>query len=342
MEAFLTDLVNQVFAVAGDIGAALGSATAASNPTDASVWVPSAIEFLAVIAGALAGALTACERGLDIVGVCTLALITSLGGGLVRDMILSNGSVYMLDHPAAVLCCLAAGLVAFYFPGLLYKLNKPVTVFDLMSMALFTFTGADKALMAGYGFVACVLMGVVTGVGGGLMRDVCLQRIPGIFLGSNLYAVCSIAGAVAYMLLVDTHVSKTVAALVCLAVVFVLRWASLRFDLVTGSSVDLTPHLMRPIRKLRQLKGPHKPGKASGARGAQPSSAGSTARAAVWARSTETSAEPSTTASAAASTEASSAESGDTSQASPVASGATCSPDSSNTATSADASRLPK
>ena len=161
-----------------------------------------------MIAGAVSGALTACDKRLDIVGVCVLALITSLGGGLIRDMILPTDSIYMLDHPGVVIGCLVTGLVAFFFSGLLYKLNKPVMVFDIISVALFTYSGADKTLLAGFAPVACVLMGVLTGVGGGMARDICLGRIPNIFRSGNFYAVCSMAGAIVYVTMANLHVVK--------------------------------------------------------------------------------------------------------------------------------------
>ena len=226
----------------------------AADPAKTAVWMPGALEFVAVIAGAVSGALTACEKRLDILGVCVIALITSLGGGLLRDMILSNGSIYMLDHPGAVIGCLITGLVAFFFSGLLYKLNKPIAVFDIISVALFTFSGADKTLLCGYGFVACVLMGVLTGVGGGMCRDICLGRIPNIFKSSNFYAICSLAGAVVYLVMVYCHVVKAVAAAACIAVVLLLRWASLRYNLITAVPVDLTPQIMGPLRRVRYHK----------------------------------------------------------------------------------------
>lgn len=235
----------------------------AGDPSTTAVWVPGALEFVAVIAGAVSGALTAYEKRLDILGVCVLALITSLGGGLIRDMILSNGSVYILNHPGAVIGCLVVGVVAFFFAGLLYRINKVVAVFDIVSVALFTFSGADKTLLAGYGFVACVLMGVLTGVGGGMCRDICLGRIPNIFKSSNFYAVCSLAGAVVYLVLVECHVAKIVAATACIAVVLGLRWVSLRYDLITAVPVDLTPKLVGPLSRLRhrskrKVSGPYK------------------------------------------------------------------------------------
>lgn len=228
--------------------------TTADDPTASAVTLPPLLEFGAVVTGAISGALVACDKKLDIIGVCVLALITALGGGLVRDMILPTEEIYMLDHPLAVILTAVAGIAAFFFSGLFYKLDKPIAVFDILSVALFTLSGSDKALLYDYGLVPCVLMGVITGVGGGLCRDVCLGRIPNIFKSGNFYAICSVAGAVVYFVLVECHVVKTVAGVVCVVVVVWLRWISLRYNLITAVPVDLTPKLMGPLGQLRHRR----------------------------------------------------------------------------------------
>lgn len=227
-----------------------------ADPTQTAVAIPAVLELGAVMAGAISGALDGCDKKLDIIGVCVLALITALGGGLVRDIILPTDSIYMLDNPLTVILTTVVGVAAFFFSGLFYKLDRPIAVFDIISVALFTVAGADKALLAGYGLIPCVLMGVITGVGGGGLRDICLGRIPNIFKSSNYYAICSFAGAVSYFALVELHVAKLVAATVCVAVVVGLRWLSLRFNLITAEARDLTPRVMGPIARLaRRLRG---------------------------------------------------------------------------------------
>lgn len=247
METLL--FASQALADSGDAASLVSSLVTKVDPATTSVWMPSILEFIAVIAGAVSGALTACEKRLDIVGVCVLALITSLGGGLIRDMALQTHSVYMLDNPGVVVACLVTGLVTFFFSGLLYKMNKAVTLFDIISVALFTYSGADKALLAGFGPIPCILMGVLTGVGGGMIRDMCLGRIPNIFKSSNFYAVCSTAGAIVYITMVNLHVVKWVASLTCIAVVLTLRYLSLHYHLITAMPIDLTPEIVKPLRR---------------------------------------------------------------------------------------------
>ena len=209
------------------------------DPSASSVSIPTALEFAAVLAGAVSGALCACSIQLDLIGVCVLAIASSLGGGVVRDMILSNQGVYMLDHPEAVLACLAVALLAFFFASAFKRFERAISLFDIVSVALFTVTGADKALVAGYGVFAGIMLGMLTAVGGGVVRDVMVGRVPAIFRASNFYAVCTFAGASVYSVLAESHMVKGWAAVLGIFTVLLLRYLSLRFDWQTCAPIDL-------------------------------------------------------------------------------------------------------
>lgn len=215
------------------------------DPSAASVSFPIALEFGAVLAGAVSGALTACNMRMDLIGVCVLAAASSLGGGLIRDMILSDQGVYMLDYPQAMLCCIVVAFLAFFFSSLIQRFEKPIAFFDIVSVALFTVSGADKALVAGYGISAGIVLGVLTAVGGGVIRDVIVGRVPAIFRASNFYAVCSLAGALVYCLLVTNHMVKDWAALVSAAIVLSLRYLSLHYNWHTCAPIDLAQRYAR-------------------------------------------------------------------------------------------------
>ena len=215
------------------------------DPSTASVSFPIALEFGAVLAGAVSGALTACNMRMDLIGVCALAGASSLGGGLIRDMILSDQGVYMLDYPQAMLCCIVVAFLAFFFSSLVQRFEKPIAFFDVVSVALFTVAGADKALVAGYGISAGIVLGVLTAVGGGVIRDIIVGRVPAIFRASNFYAVCSLAGALVYCLLVTNHMVKGWAALVSAAIVLSLRYLSLHYNWHTCAPIDLAQRYAR-------------------------------------------------------------------------------------------------
>ena len=104
----------------------------------------------------------------------------------------------MLDSPFAIPASVATALVAFLFPQPLDRAGSLLEWLDIAAVALFALVGCDKALVHGLHLASCLLMGIMTGVGGGMLRDVFLGEVPRIFQRSNLYAVCALAGSAAY------------------------------------------------------------------------------------------------------------------------------------------------
>lgn len=214
--------------------------------------LPGALEYAALITGSISGALSAADRNLDIVGATALAMVTGLGGGLMRDVILPTSNVYMLDHPLAIVLCLVIGMMAFFFRSIFTRMDTLVMWVDILSVALFAGAGAEKALDAGYASLPCVFLGVITSVGGGLMRDVFLREVPLIFRRGTYYAIAALAGASTYVLLCDLHIVKPLAMTACVAVTVTLRMLSVHYNLQSVTSVDLTPHVTRPLRQAWQ------------------------------------------------------------------------------------------
>ena len=257
MAPLVTTLFSSMVTDGGAIAQAadqiLSAVTTSVSPQTFSVTMPGVLEVGAAMCGSVGGAMVACERRLDIVGVITLGVVTGLGGGLLRDMILPTDSIYMIDHPGVMVACALAAVLVFFFSRAFNRANGAIFYFDILSVALFSFAGADKALTLGsYGFLSCALMGVITAVGGGMLRDMCLGEVPLIFRRSNYYAVASMAGACVYLALVDAHVVKGVAAFACVVVTIALRLLSRRYSLQTPSPMDLTPSVSRAWHWLRR------------------------------------------------------------------------------------------
>ena len=200
--------------------------------TDAiSVGIPYWLDLLTVIIGAISGILVARDRHLDLVGFVGLGLLCGLGGGLIRDVMMQEGGVYMLNSPYAIPAAVFTAVLLFMFPEPLDRFPRMLEWTDIISVGLFAVVGADKALVYHLLPFSVILMGSVTGVGGGMLRDVFLGDIPRIFQRSNLYAFC--------------------AAIACVLVtVFLRRW-SLKYNVLSPADVDLTPHIMRGVNKLR-------------------------------------------------------------------------------------------
>ena len=226
------------------------SAVSASVVASESVAIPLAFELLAVVVAAATGALTARENKLDLVGAIGLAVLVSLGGGLIRDVILQEGNVYILRQPLALPVAIATAAAVFTFPVMVEKPDRLVAVLDIFSVGLFAVMGADKTMLYGYPAITCVMMGFFTAVGGGLLRDVCLARVPYIFQRSNLYAIAAIAGAIAYIVLVQClDIWNIAAAVISVAVTMAVRWWSIRYNIMSPTEVDLHK-LPEPVKKV--------------------------------------------------------------------------------------------
>lgn len=226
------------------------SAVSASVIASESVAIPLVFELLAVVVAAATGALTARENKLDLVGAIGLAVLVSLGGGLIRDVILQEGNVYILRQPLALPVAIATAAAVFTFPVMVEKPDRLVAILDIFSVGLFAVMGADKTMLYGYPAITCVMMGFFTAVGGGLLRDVCLARVPYIFQRSNLYAIAAIAGALTYIVLVQClDIWNIAAAVISVAVTMAVRWWSIRYNIMSPTEVDLHK-LPEPVKKV--------------------------------------------------------------------------------------------
>ena len=147
------------------------------SPMAVAVSLPAWLDLAAVIVGSLAGVGEASRRKLDAVGFVGLALICGLGGGLVRDIMMQRGGVYMLESPYAIPASVITGCLGFLCPHALSHVPGLLEWVDITAVALFAAVGTDKALVNGYLPASCVLMGIMTGVGGGMLRDVFLGDV---------------------------------------------------------------------------------------------------------------------------------------------------------------------
>ncbi|GAA0588889.1 trimeric intracellular cation channel family protein [Actinomadura livida] len=190
-----------------------------------------ALDLAGTFAFGLNGALTAVRATrLDVVGVVGLGMITALGGGVIRDVIL--GAVPPATFVDWRYFALAAGggLLAFGFSRVLDRLEMPITVMDAIGLSTFAVIGASKALAYGLGVGPALLLGVVTGVGGGTMRDVLIGRIPSV-LRSDLYAIPAFVAAAITVVATHLDLYGLPAALLAVAACFVIRMLGVHLEL---------------------------------------------------------------------------------------------------------------
>lgn len=224
-----------------------------TSPTASSVPMPVWLDLAAVFVGSISGLFYARERHLDLVGYIALAILCGLGGGLVRDTIMQTGDVYLLSSQGPIIVAITCGVVGFLFPRSLLRYPGLLEWVDIISVGLFAAAGADKAIRYQLFPVPIVFMGTITGVGGGMMRDVFMGEVPRIFKRSNLYAICATAGSLSYYLcVVFLHLNKVWAAAFCVLVTLGLRRLSLRFDIYSPADVDLEPAVLSATNRAKE------------------------------------------------------------------------------------------
>ncbi|MCF3972567.1 trimeric intracellular cation channel family protein [Paracoccus salsus] len=185
------------------------------------------LDYGAVLVFALTGALVASRAQLDPVGFIFMATLTAVGGGTLRDLILGRDAVFWVAQPAYVLIAAAAALLVFWTAHLFESRYGLLLWLDSVALAVAAAAGAGVAMDAGFGPVIVVIMGVVTGTFGGLMRDVVGNEVPLGLKQGQLYLTAAFGGAVTAVLLEWLGFQRGVSLIACAAVVWVLRAGSL-------------------------------------------------------------------------------------------------------------------
>ena len=185
------------------------------------------LDFLGTFAFAISGALVAVRHRLDLFGVLVLSFAAAAAGGITRDVLLGATPPVALVDWRYLGVSTVAGLITFYRHADVERFRNPVQVSDAIGLALFAVVGASKALTAGVGPVGAVMLGVVTGVGGGIVRDVLVAQVPAV-LQRELYAIAALAGAAAFVALRALGLPQAPAAIAGAALCFAVRWMAIR------------------------------------------------------------------------------------------------------------------
>ena len=189
------------------------------------------LDLVGVLAFALNGGLVAIRTTrVDIVGVVTLAVATALGGGIIRDVLLGDLPPAAFTDWRYISIATGAGLVAFLASHRLAQYANVITVFDAAGLAFFAVTGAIKAVELGVGFPQAIVLGALTGVGGGTIRDVLLNGVPTV-LRSGLYAIPALLGATVTVACWRQGLDGVGAGAAAAAACFTLRMAGVRYGL---------------------------------------------------------------------------------------------------------------
>lgn len=180
---------------------------------------------------AVNGALTGLRAArLDIIGMVALGMVTAVGGGIVRDVLIGAVPPAAFKSWPYLAVAIGGALLAFFFSRLLGHFALPIDFLDAAGLSLFCVTGATKSLQYGLGIAPAIILGAVTGVGGGTIRDVLVRRVPTV-LTSGLYAIPALVGAAIAVITVQAGVYGVPAALGAALACFLIRAAGIRYKL---------------------------------------------------------------------------------------------------------------
>jgi uncharacterized membrane protein YeiH len=153
-----------------------------------------ALDLVGTFVFAISGAAAGVKHRIDIFGVLVLSVVAATAGGIIRDALIGAIPPAAIHDWRYITLSLVAGIVTFFWYPLIDKMKSPVQIFDALGLGLFAVVGAGKAVAAHLGPVAAILMGVLSAIGGGMVRDVLVVELPVVFT-AELYAVAALAGA---------------------------------------------------------------------------------------------------------------------------------------------------
>ncbi len=203
----------------------------------------SLVEGSAVLVSAFSGMIAARRKQMDFVGTFTVAVITAFGGGTLRDVLLERRPLFWVSHQEYPILIFALALVFLYLPQLFQPLHplaeKTFDAIDALGLGLFSIAGSAVALDTGMPIFIASLFGVITGVFGGILRDVMINQIPIVFRQTSLYATCSFVGSWVYLLALRLGILIPVADLAGILATVLLRLGAIHYNL----TLPLPPHL---------------------------------------------------------------------------------------------------
>lgn len=200
------------------------------------------LNIIGTIAFSISGAMKGLKHNLDILGVLVLGIITAVGGGIIRDVLLNKTPAVLQDEKIVYYAIVAAVLT--YIVGQNIENVVPyVKEFDAAGLAVFTVIGASRGIEAGLGIFGITVMGTLTGVAGGMIRDILVKEIPFV-LKEDVYAVFCVAGAfLCWLLWKELGIPKTITFYIVIIFVFVGRLIAMKYNL----------HLPRRINKNKRM-----------------------------------------------------------------------------------------
>lgn len=187
------------------------------------------IDILGTATFAVSGVFAAMQKKLDLFGVLSIAFITSVGGGTLRDVLMGDLPVSWMRSIETPLIILASSAAAVYFGHIIRNFQKTLFLFDSLGLGFFTVLGIQKGVHFGLSPGICIVLGTITGCFGGVIRDILLNNIPLIFR-KEIYATACILGGLIYFLLLETGFSKNWIDVTVMVLIFLIRFIAVRYN----------------------------------------------------------------------------------------------------------------
>jgi uncharacterized membrane protein YeiH len=186
------------------------------------------LDIIGTFVFALSGAVAAKQRGLDIFGIFTIAFTVACGGGIIRDLCIGAVPPAGLSNGLYLVMVIAATIIGIGFYPLVKRMHHPVLLFDALGLSVFAVTGARKAIFFGHNYEVAVLVGVMTAVGGGVLRDILLTRVP-VILKKEVYASAALIGTIIVVIGDYFDFSSEVVSVTAITACFAIRFLALQF-----------------------------------------------------------------------------------------------------------------
>ena len=188
------------------------------------------ISLLGSLTFAISGALKAINKKFDPFGVLIIGFVTAVGGGTIRDVLITDKSVFWLTETTHLYFILGGIILAIIFRNKLNKFNKSLSVFDAIGLGLFTITGVQIGLQNDLHFINCIILGTITGSFGGVLRDVLVNETPVIFK-KEIYATISIVGGAIYLILLQFEIQNPILQIIPIMFIIISRLIILKFKI---------------------------------------------------------------------------------------------------------------
>jgi len=186
--------------------------------------------FIGIAVFAITGVLAGARKGMDIFGIVVIGIVTALGGGTLRDIIL-NVPVFWANNLIALLIAILASIIAFFLADKLRHTSTTLLQLDALGVAVFNIQAIDKTLLLGYSPAIAVIMGMITGITGGIIRDILTGR-PNLLLRREIYATPILAGGIVYVIIIAIIPGVSLyAGILAVAIVLFIRTAAIRWKL---------------------------------------------------------------------------------------------------------------